>query len=245
MALSSISMTIANDPYSGCVNVTSTQRTSSLGSIAYLMLYRRVYGSGDSYTQILEKQISSASDLSFAVKDITAGSNTAYEYYVELKNGNSTGSNVLEFKTFGPVEVWFNGIFVGDYDKQYMAHLNCSTSITRNTQCEYVNTLAARTPYRVSNSVLNYTSGQSSGLFCRLDQYGQPITETNNVYRNEVVDFLTDGENKIVKTSDGGAWYVSIDPGVSTAHDDHYIGANTISFSWTEVDDVPYLRTVS
>lgn len=216
-----------------------------LGYIAYMFVYRRVHGVGNTYSKIYEKPITSLDDLNVTEKDIISNSGATYDYYIELADSNTSEYNVLEFDTVSNVESWFQGLFVGNYEKQYVAHLSCSTSVTRNTESKYVTTLLGRTPYVVSNSNLNYSTGSSQGLFSRLDNNNQPIAELTDEYRNEVVDFLTDGTDKILKTSTGGIWLVSIDPQINIEPDDNYLGFNIISFDWTEIDDVPILKKVT
>lgn len=245
MALSSVNLTITNNPFKGCVDIVSESNTVSLGSIAYLMIFRKLHVVGSTYSKIYEKAISSVSDLTFNDIDLTAKCNTSYDYYIELANGHNTGYTVLENETISNVQSYFEGLFIGNNTKQFVAHLDCSTSITRNTQSNYVVTLAGRTPYKVSNSNLNYTSGQSSGLFLQVDENNELYFGKNDDYIQSVVDFLSDDTDKILKTSDGGIWYVSIDPGVSVAHDNYYKGYNEISFSWTEIGDVPVLKVVA
>jgi hypothetical protein len=113
--------------------------------------------------------------------------------------------------------------------------------VTRNNQVNYTTTIGARTPYRISNANTNYTTGSSSAIFCPIDMNGNPIKTVTKGYISEVVDFLTDGETKLLKTSDGDMWFVSIDPQIQISFDNYYIGSSQISFDWTEIDDIPYI----
>jgi len=245
MALSSISIEIVNNPYKGCIEIKTEQATSELGEIEYLIISRKSDNDSEDIDRILEKKIESLDDLNYIYRDLSSICGVTYTYFVELTDGIEVGYSILESDTFSGIECVFDGIFVGDENKQYMAILNCSTSIVRNTQQNYVTTLLGRTPYKVSNANVNYTTGQSSGLFVRFDEYNKPIAEMSNSYRIEVIDFLTDGNDKILKTSNGDVWLVSIDSNVDLNFDDNYSGYNLISFSWTEIGDVPLLRTVS
>lgn len=245
MAISSIDITIVSNPYKGLVEISSTVQQGASESIEYVLIYRRLHGTLDDYVRVYQKVITSTSQLTFEDTDITVRAGDTYDYYIELTDGITAGYTVIEFGTISSVECWFDGLFIGDYDTQYLAPLNCNTSTTRNTQASYVTTLAGRTPYRVSNANLNYTTGQSSALFVPLDEYHQPVKLTTKEYTEQVVDFLTNGENKILKTSDGRVWCVSIDPDVSISFDDYYIGSSTISFNWTEIDDVPTTKKVT
>ena len=245
MALSSIDISITNNAYKGYIEISSTKQQNVSNNIHYMFISRRIHGFGGDYTRIYEKVITSTSQLTFEDLDITAKSGVVYDYYIELTDGNTAGYNVIEFGTIYNVESWFDGLFIGDYETQYFAPLNCKTETTRNTQSNYVTTLSGRTPYKISNTSLNYTTGQTSALFMPLDQYNQPIKQVSKEYAEAVVDYLTDGKEKILKTSDGRVWYVTIDPEVNIAFDDNYIGAGDISFNWTEINDVPVLRSVT
>lgn len=245
VALQSIKISATNNQYLGCVDFESTKQTSSLDNISYMIIFRRKHGFLGSYDRIVEKKINTVSDLDYSYLDITVRSGTSYDYYVELTNSIEASRNIIEFGSISNVKCEFDGMFVGDYDTQYMAQFNSSTSQTRNTQSNYVTTLSGRTPYVITNSNLNYTTGQSSGLFMQLDENNNPLVDETGDYMRQVVDYLSDGENKLLKTSSGDMWYVFIDPGIDVAFNDNYLGYNPISFNWTEIDDVPVLRKVA
>ena len=244
MAITSISITIKNNPTKGFIEFNSQKNTGASDQISYVLISRRVHGEDD-YDRIYEKVITNTDQLTFYDFDIGVKCGTSYDYYIELTDSNSIGYTTIEFGEILDVECWFDGLFIGNYEKQYMAHLNCKTSTTRNTQVSYVTTIASRTPYRVSNAFTNYVTGQSSGLFAPLDQYNQPDPQSTKEYINEVVDFLSDGTDKILKTSDGQVWYVSIDSQISVPFDEYYKGSCEISFNWTEIGDVPVIKKVT
>lgn len=244
MTITSISITIKNNSAKGFIEFNSQKNTGASDQISYVLISRRVHGEDD-YERMYEKVITNTDQLTFSDFDIGVKCGTSYDYYIELTDGNSIGYTTIEFGEILDVECWFDGLFIGNYEKQYMAPLNCSTSVTRNTQANYVMTLAGRTPYRVSNTNANYTTGQSSGLFMPLNNYNQPVKMNTRDYTKEVVDFMVDGTEKVLKTSDGGAWLVSIDPGVEIPSSDYFTGFNMISFNWTEVGDIPAIRQVT
>ena len=244
MAITSINIAIKNNPIKGFIEFDSQKKTGASYRISYILISRKIHGEGE-YDRIYEKEITNVDQLTFYDFDIGVKSGTSYDYYVELTDGNSIGYTVIEFGEILNVGCWFDGLFIGNYEKQYMAPLNCSTSVIRNTQANYVMTLAGRTPYRVSNTSANYTTGQSSGLFMPLDNNKQPVKIDTKEYTREVVDFLVDGTEKVLKTSDGEAWLVSIDPGVEIPSSDYFTGFNIISFNWTEIGDIPAIRQVT
>ena len=244
MALTSIDINVTNNNYKGYIKVESIKKTGASGSIMYVLIFRRRHGASEDYTKVFEKVITNLNQLTFLYMDLSVKSGTSYDYHVELTDGNSAGYTIIEYGDINNVECWFDGLFIGNDEKQYFAPLNCETTITRNTIATYVTTLSSRTPYRVSNSAINYTTGQSSGLFIPFDANNQFDIQQTKEYLEEIVDFLTNGEEKILKTSDGEAWYVSIDPGVNITSDDRYQGSSRIEFNWTEIGDVPVFKKV-
>lgn len=239
MALTSIELTVKNNEFKGYVEITSIPKAEPAENVAYVIVSRKQSGSQYNYKKIYEKEISGFEDLAFYYNDMTTKSGTSYDYFVELTDSNETGYTTYESDIVSNIECWFDGLFVGDENTQYLAPLDCETSTTRNTQSNYVTTLAGKTPYRISNSNLNYTTGQSSAIFMPLDEEMNPVKQYTKEYVEEVVSFLSDGEDKILKTSDGGMWYVSIDPNIQIDFNNHFAGYNRISFDWTEIDEMP------
>lgn len=240
MAINSIKVSINNECYNGCIVIDSIKNTNTLGRIAKICIYRKVNTTGATLEKQYTINVTSLDDLTFKIYDYTTKSGTSYIYSITLLDGSE---NILEQNTYSNISCWFDGIFIGNESKQYMAELNCSTSIERNTSVSYVNTLSARTPYAVRNSNLNYVTGHSSGIFMRVNN-GDLIADNTVDYANEVMNFLSDGTNKLLKTSDGGMWYVSIGQNINLQSTDHYAGNYVIEFDWTEIDDVPIMGKV-
>ena len=244
MALSSASITANNNPYNAGINVVIKKGLSLSSGVSYLKLYRKKDIQSSTYVLIYKKAITSIHDLDITFNDVTVQSGYNYTYSLDLTTGESDSASIVENGSTSKVGCWFDGLFIGDYSTQYVAQLNCNTSTTRITEVNYVTTLTGRTPYRVSNSGLNYTTGQSSGLFLESNSNNELIKSNNIHYVEKVIDYLTDGRGKILKTSDGGMWYVTIDGEVNRDFDNNYKGLFNISFNWTEIGDVPMLRTV-
>ena len=239
MALTSISVIVNNNPYAGCIDFNITSNINTLGNIETLEIYRKKQGVLGIGSKIYSKTLSDISDLDFNYSDICNKSKMNYTYTVQLVSSSS----VLEYQEYN-VQSWFDGLFIGNYVNQYVAPLNCNTAYKQNTESSYVTTLAARTPYKVSNSNANYATGTSSAMFLELDSNNNPIPDITGEYTKEVVAFLTDGSEKILKTSSGEIWLVAVDKDVEIDPNDNYEGARMLSFDWTEVNDVPVLRTV-
>ena len=233
--LSYISVEIKNNPYRGGIEIISTAQSDTIGNITSVRITRKVYKK-IGWTDVYTKDIESVNDLNFKLVDIATVSGTSYSYGIDLLYGN----NIIESGLVENIECQLEGLFIGNFDKQYIAGTNFETDARRNTQVEYVTTLAGRTPYRVSNAATNYSTGQSRGLFLKVTNDGKKfIPDYNHDYSKEILDFLTDGTDKILKTNDGEAWFVSIDSGAASPFNEHYYGMNEIRFNWTEVGDLP------
>lgn len=234
MALSSVTVTIENNPYIGGIEIHSAANATELGNINKLVILRKV-GDAAKWNTIASIDVSAVSDLTFNKTDILTLAGEKYSYTVDLKNGDT----ILETAEVGEVECWFDGLFIGDFEQQYMAGTNFKTDYMTNQSVEYVQTLNSKYPFRVSNGITDYCTGTSEGLFLELtdDKKGfKP--DTYHAYTDKVLDFLRDGGTKILKTHDGHGWCVTIDSQPSKVYSD-YIGMNAISFKWTEIDDFP------
>ena len=234
MALSSITITFSNNPYIGGIEIRSTANIEELGNINKMAILRRMSGSTD-WNEITSIDISSITDLTFNKVDILTLSGAKYEYSVDLKNGDE----ILETETTDAIESWFDGLFIGDFETQYIAGTNFKTDYSTNQSVEYVETLNSKYPYRVSNGIANYCTGTSEGLFLELtDDKKSFKPDTYHTYSDKVLDFLCDGGTKILKTHDGHGWCVAIDSQPAKVYSD-FLGMNAISFKWTEIDAFP------
>ena len=113
MALSSISISIENNPYKGYIDITSNRNVSSLGNIAYIHIFHRQYNVSQSYQKIYEIKVETLDDLDFIIHDYTCVAGLHYQYYIEVADGNQAGYTVLENETISNVECYFEGLYIG------------------------------------------------------------------------------------------------------------------------------------
>lgn len=232
--LTKISVEIKNNPIKAGIELKSTPTGINATDIDQVVIYRQTAGTY-SWNTIYDMEISSVSDLSFTLLDILVAGGEKYNYSIDLKSsGGLVESQVFDVEE----ECWFEGMLIGNFEIQYLVPLDWQVDYDRNTSVEYVNTLAGRTPYRVSNSENNYDTGSASGLFIPIVD-GRPTPENSHAYHKEVINFLSDGTEKILKTSDGQIWCVSVDDVITVPFDDRFKGRNMIEFNWTEIGDVP------
>ena len=147
---------------------------------------------------------------------------------------------MLETQSYDFVECWFDGLFIGNENKAYIAGTNVSLDETITTQASYVITLASRTPYRVSNANTRYSTVNASALFLKLtDDKKRFVPDTDYSYVYEVSKFPLDHTNKIIKVGDGRIWYATIDAAMTIPSNENFSGYNMVEFSFTEIGDVP------
>lgn len=234
--LTSISVQIENDPINGGIRIKSFPTSGSYNHLSSIVISRKE-PDGLSFDEIFKIDVVNIGSLSFDLLDIVTRSGSKYTYSIDLMSSGNLMP--VESGLFENIEFKFEGLFVGDFNQKYVAGTNFETDIKMNTNVEYVTTLSGRHPYRISNADTNYITGNSSGLFLRLtDDNKKFIPDYDHSFSNEVLYFLCNGSNKVLKTHDGQMWYVSIDANPSKIYSNFY-GMNAIQFSWTEIDDLP------
>ena len=232
--LSLLSVTIANNPYNGSIDIEAKPVASSVENTFSITISRRE-SSGGAWVDIYKKNIATRKDMNFKLSDILAVCGTYYHYNISVYNGNS----LVESQMWENVQCNFDGLFVGDFNKVYVAGSNFKTDYKINRIVEYVTTLASKYPFAVSNADVNYVTGTTTALFLPVTSDGRKFErDWYSKYTDEVMDFLRDGNEKIIKTHDGHIWYVMIN-GDPQQVNGGYWGANDIQFSWTEIGSVP------
>lgn len=236
--LTLINFEVKNNPYKAGIEIVSSAATSSTGGVTQIVIARSA--AGGSFETVYKKDIYSLHDLSFSLLDITTRAQQVYTYSIELYSN----TNLLESGSVQNVKCWFDGLFIGNFDRYYVAGLNCQTDITRNTQGEIVTTMAGKYPYFVRNADTNYATGTSSGVFLPFNvETNRFIPDVDSSYAREVLDFLTDGTDKLLRTHDGKIYNVVVGNTPKLPYNG-YTGMTAVEFQWTEIDEVPAIGMV-
>lgn len=162
--------------------------------------------------------------------------NTTYQIKIvkQISTGDFVDISDFDAQT---ITVKFRGLCIYDKNATYRAIGDFGVSqFTRNIQTSVVPVLNQKYPYVIQNGESNYDSGDCSGMFTRVSDC-KPIIEDSFNYHKNLVNFLTDGNAKILKNEDGKIWLVAISgsPTVSNSeHPDKWI----TQFQWTEIGDV-------
>lgn len=119
----------------------------------------------------------------------------------------------------------------------------CDT--TRNIPSSNVELLNYKYPIFVRNSQANYDTGECKGCFiqihtddgeCSEEQLSPQYDYARVKYQKEVMDFISNGEPKVLKLPDGRMWIVQVTPNPTDTADNVYY-YRQISFSWVEIGD--------
>lgn len=203
----------------------------TIGTISDLFIKKRKVG--DTKWQVVyHKKIETQDDFYINEQDFTSIFKETYEYaLVGSLNGVDGNYHVKEI--------------LSDSDSFYIIDKNGYFGTVANQgSCDtykkdagfYVETMYSKYPTKMRNSDLNYYTGTMSGLFIKFNSDTCQF-ETKNLqkYRKEVIDFLSNGNQKLLKTEDGRMWLISIDAGSISDVKDSHPDFRLISFAWTEI----------
>jgi len=234
-------MTVTNEPRECTVHISHTAAdVADRTGVTSVGIRRRKAGS-DAWELIYKSIILDASQenqYAFVIADKTARSLIRYVYQNVVYRGDS--------ESYGPeipVDVVCDGILVATARDGLSLLMNVEYTAQQNYSMSYVRPFYSRYPHSVQNGEANYATGTVKGLINTFSPLCE-IEMKNGHNVDAVVAFLTNGLPKLIKTHDGHAWYAQIDGESVTMHDGGYEGLVGISFSWTEIGDVPSALSV-
>ena len=173
--------------------------------------------------------------LNFIYDDYFArGRNTEFEY--SLTPVTTDGVELPCIKT--KVRSDFSGAVISDGETSY--HILLDPEITeteRNRRSSVVTTLNSKYPFIFFGGKSNYTTGAFSGTAIRYLSNDTFDTAQSHWYREDMIDWLTNGDPKVLKIEDGRIWMVVVNGNVRASNSEHPDKV-TLSFDFTEIGDV-------
>lgn len=183
------------------------------------------------WTTIYHKEINNKEDFSLVNYYRYARAGVPYEYaLVPVNNGTEYNYNIVECTNT------FEGMFLCEKDGLFQCFLDFKLDRQRNKPSITINTLNRKMPIYIANATTKYDSGSVSATMlkyvdCELDE------KNAWKYRDEFLDFLCDGNAKVMKTFDGKLYIVQIIGEPSEPQGDYW-NAPTTSFNWVQVGEI-------
>lgn len=185
------------------------------------------------------KKINVLEDFTINFSDYLVPSGQTTEYAIVPVLNGSEGTYAIT-----SIKPDFDRMFLIEGDTVYSTIMTdgfCDT--TRNIPSSNVELLNSKYPIFVRNTIANYDTGTCTG-------YWVPSNPDNNCefaldkeydfyrinYQREVMDFICDGNPKVLKVPDGRMWIIQVTPSPTDSADQTYQNRQ-ISFQWVEVGD--------
>lgn len=199
-------------------------KRKEVGDFEWFNMFEIPVTGADSFNfNIIDRYPSADVDYQYAVVPIIDGLEGKYNYGID----ESTGNDYIACK--------FDGIIILDRDTEYMSRLDVSFDTQKNQTKSTVLPLNSKFPYIIKNSQNNYYSGNASATFIKIEDCEHAKRKSRRC-REELLDFMTNENVKIIKYFDGRTFMVEITEVPTDAASEHP-DKHTISFSFTEVGD--------
>ncbi len=201
-------------------------------NVSVVAIKRRIQGTFDWYT-VATYPIEVEEDFTFKGVDRFNQSNVTYEYAIvpyDLENNPGVYSII-------PVDSNFDALFVVGADATYKTfHTSGNIDTTRNITGNYNVPLNDRYPVFFHSGLMNFDSGSVDGAFYDLDEACQMVEDVGYFYKKGLMDFLTDGNPKVLKHSDGRIWLIQVVPSPTDSAQNTYKIRN-ITFNWIQTGE--------
>lgn len=137
--------------------------------------------------------------------------------------------------------------FISDKDECFPLFINVNMTQDRNQDAAILQPLSRKYPVIIKNSATNYNSGTFSAMLMTEDVlnklrhgegYNIQAQESMMKFKNDVINFLSNGKTKCLRIVPGDMFIVNITGGISVDWIAFGSGYNCqISFNWIEVAD--------
>lgn len=227
--------TILFAKFDGNTNAGNLDKT--LSSTTHLIVKRRTKNDF-AWKTLAVREVHALEDFRFSYNDyfVPSGQETEYAIvpvYYGIEGIYSTATVTPTFEKMFLIE---NEVVYGTLITDGF----CDT--TRNISSVLAQPLNSRFPTFSRNSMANYDTGTCVGSFFKMEgcefKVGKREYDYDNVkYQKEVMDFICDGNPKILKMPDGRTWLIQVTSNPSDTANSVY-NNRAISFSWVEIGDI-------
>lgn len=205
----------------------------TLSTVSDMLIKKRKLGEFN-WRTVSTKKIKTISDFDIIGYDYLSAFDQDYQYaVVGSLNGVEANYNIKDIKSSG------DSFYIIDKNNVYGTYTeqgSCDT--TRNDASSIIELPYRSKPIQIRCSTINYDSGTMSGLFLKYNSKDCSFeTAGLQKYRREVLDFLSNGNQKILKLPDGRMWLISVNNKSITDTMNGHRDFRTIAFGWTETGD--------
>lgn len=202
------------------------------------MRIKRRHKSSYEWQVLFDIPINNSKDFRFEVFDRYARSNADYEYcLVPVIHGIEGGDDKIGNVVVTEVCSEFDELFLIEKEDGYHTGFNINSQLEKNHPTIVVQTLGRKHPYVFGNGQANYYSGSLSAVWVELDRANGACHfdfENSWKYRHRLMEFLCNGNPKMLKMPDGRMWLVAIVNTPTETAELHEL-APTIEFNWVEI----------
>lgn len=240
------SATVSNNGCDGYISVISTLSESYTSDITKIVVKRKNLSDvSGTWLPLYEQIITQASDMDFTYIDFLNQYGKTYQYalvpvlaqdqsgvIVEIEGGYTVSANV---------ESVFDGVYIADQTNVERVKAGVGYgNVDMNQGVGSITPIGSKYPIVVTNSQNQYHNGSIRGTIVPNDFYSNGNLSRIGMVnkRNELEQFLTNKNAKIIKDWNGNMWLVMILSNVACTFNDNY-GMGMVDFSadWVEVGD--------
>lgn len=201
----------------------------SADMVDYVRIKKR-YAGDFQWKAIYEKSINVQEDFYTEFYDYYSPSNVNVEYaYVVVIGGVET------FLAYTSTTSIFNSYFIVDSNAAYPMIIDAKNEVTYNRESATVVSPGRKFPYVIHNGIAKYYSGSMTATFIDMSNCNIDV-ENGWKYRNQIDEYLTDGNPKILKSFEGDIYMINIVGAPTRTYNDHYQYI-THKFDWVETGD--------
>ena len=208
----------------------------SVKNTSDILIKRREKGSLI-WMPIFHKEIHEAKDFDFSFYDYHARSGVTYEYGLSQVLQNIE-SNLIMAQCFSE----FDGCYLAGRTRSYPLLLNLKIDRQKSVPRTYIQGLNKKYPNTIMTSQANYYTGSASATLLRYDPVSCSFdADGASAYRDEFMEFLTDGSAKILKTFSGQCLLINTEDSPSESSSEHWNLPST-SFNWVQVGSTESIK---
>lgn len=199
-------------------------------SIVQKIRVKKRYAGDFRWDTIYEKDINCNEDFAIEFYDYYCPSRQAVEYaYVAVIGGTETTpiSSLVNSE--------FYSYFICDKDASYPAIFDTANQVELNRATSVIQTIGNKYPFVVANGTMKYYSGTLTATFIEVLD-GDLDVERGWKYRNQIDEFLSNGNAKIIKSLEGQMYMVNIINNIPRTENGHFQNVSH-KIDWVECGD--------